>query len=68
MKYYQVKTQFDQRRKYPHTNNFDILIAGELYTEKELLNFNADKSCFTEIELKAADTFYCFGARFAVIG
>jgi hypothetical protein len=64
MKYYQVKRQYDQKRKYPYTSNFDILIADELYTEDELLNFNVDKSCFNELELNHTDTFYCFGARF----
>ena len=64
MKYYQVKAEYDQKRKYPNTSNFDILIGEELYTEDELLSFNVDKSCFAEIELEAADTFYCFGARF----
>ena len=68
MKYYQVKPQYDQKRKYPHTSNFDILISEELYTEEELMDFNANKSCFTEIELEATDTFYSFGARFANIG
>jgi len=65
MKYYQVKAEYDQKRKYPNTSNFDILIGEELYTEDELLNFNVDKSYFNELELKPTDTFYCFGARFS---
>lgn len=67
MKYYQVKTQYDQKRKYPYTSNFDILIADELYTEDELLKFNVSKSCFNEFELEELNEKYQKRTKYNII-
>jgi hypothetical protein len=67
MKYYQVLPKADQVRKFK--NKTDILIANELYTEKELLKFTTPESQFANnnfkvIEVSKKQTYFLFGARF----
>ena len=65
MKYYQVKPQFDQKRKYPNTSNFDILIGEELYTEAEFNKLPyVYAAAFELVDIPKSKTFWSFGARF----
>lgn len=68
MKYYKVNTSADQTRK--NVNKCDILIANELYTEKEVIKFTPlnsvyVKNYFTEVEISKNKTYFFFGARFS---
>ena len=67
MLFYRVREQYDQFPKNPKVRDGNILIAGELYTEKEL-----DKlpyiyaGAFEQVNIRKKDTYYLFGARFAL--
>ena len=69
MIYYRVRQSYDQMPKNPRIHDGDILVGGELYTEKEL-----DKlpfiyaAAFERIEIPKSQTYWFFGARFAVGG
>lgn len=62
MRYYKVKPRFDQKKR---LDGF-ILIAGELYTEKEKDRFDIPVSMLEEITVSRAKTYWSFGARFAI--
>lgn len=77
MKYYRVKTQYDNKtlcliknHKYVHNGYF--LIGGELYTEKEykkLIEHHvfgfSPWDAVEEIEIPKSKIYWFFGARFA---
>ena len=61
MKYYQVKPEYDQRRK----GNNDVFIANELYTPAERKKYNAPDHIFRVLEIPRTKTYWCFGCRYA---
>ena len=68
MKYYKVKPEYDNKTRYKlncgQLVSDGILIANELYTEKEyqrLANYNG---WFEEIDINKNNTYFFFGARF----
>ena len=65
MIYYRVREQYDQFPKNPKVRDGNILVGGELYTEKELNKLPyiyAD--AFEKVEIPKKDTYFFFGARF----
>lgn len=74
MLYYRVKPEGDQ---FVINQKFDILVANELYTEKEYHKINYNflkmgrgnailKSKFEKVEIPKTKTCFFFGARFAM--
>ena len=68
MQYFKVNESADQTRK--NVNKTDILVANELYTEKELQKFAPINSVyvqnyFTKVTISKNDTYFFFGARFS---
>ena len=66
MTYYRVREQYDNFPKNPKVRDGNILVSGELYTEKEFekLPFMY-AGAFERVEINKKDTYYSFGARFA---
>ena len=71
MLYYRVKKEYDNKRKFRYTNkekthvkSDDILIAGELYTQKEREKLHHKNDCFDLVEVPKNKTYFFFGARF----
>ena len=66
MTYYRVREQYDNFPKNPKVRDGNILVGGELYTEKE---FNKlpyiYAGAFEKVEIPKNDTYFFFGARFA---
>lgn len=62
MLYYQVKPQFDNYRKPGKT--FDIYVARELYTPKEVERYHLNKDYLQPVEISKRKTYFFFGARF----
>lgn len=66
MTYYRVRKEYDNFPKNPKIRNCDILIGGELYTEKE---FNRlpfiYAGAFERVEIPKSQTYWFFGAGFA---
>jgi hypothetical protein len=72
MKYYRVKPEYDNLRKYNGKKVlFDgIWIASELYTQKELekltkAGFTVLYKYFDPVEISKKQTYFFFGARFS---
>lgn len=72
MKYYKVKNQYDNLRKYngKKVQFQGIWIGGELYTEKELQKIintgvYVNSKYFDIIEIPKTETYFFFGARFS---
>ena len=66
MKYYRVRKEYDNFPKNPKTRDYDILIGGELYTEKELNKLPyIYAGAFERVEVPKSQTYWFFGARFA---
>lgn len=61
MKYYKVKPENDQRRRCDGS----ILIANELYTEKELNRYKIAAARCDVVQIPKTAVYFCFGARFA---
>ena len=61
MTYYKVKDSYDQVFTGKTT-----LIAGELYTEKEMKNKNVPSKCVIPVHIKKGTTFVWFGARYSI--
>ena len=65
MIYYQVRKEYDNFPKNPKVHDGNILIGGELYTEKE---FNRlpyiYAGAFDKVEVPKNKTYMFFGARF----
>lgn len=66
MTYYRVREQYDQFPKNPKVRDGNILVGGELYTEKEFNKLPyVYASAFERVEIDKKDTYFFFGARFA---
>ena len=65
MTYYRVREQYDNFPKNPKVRDGNILVGGELYTEKE---FNKlpyiYAGAFERVEIDTKHTYMFFGARF----
>lgn len=65
MRYYRVRKQYDQFPQNPKVHDGNILIGGELLTEKE---FNKlpfiYAGAFEMVEIPKHNTYVFFGARF----
>ena len=61
MKYFKVKKESDQRSRIDGS----ILIANELYTEKELKKYKINPVNVVPVEIPKTKVYFCFGARFA---
>lgn len=66
MVYYRVREQYDNFPKNPKVRDGNILVGGELYTEKEFnkLPF-VYAGAFEKVEIDEKNTYMFFGARFA---
>lgn len=66
MIYYRVREQYDNFPKNPKVRDGNILVGGELYTEKEFekLPF-VYAGAFERVEIDKKDAYFFFGARFA---
>jgi len=65
MTYYRVREQYDQFPKNPKVRDGNILIGGELYTEKEFNKLPyVYAGAFEKVDIKKSDTYVFFGARF----
>lgn len=60
MFYCKIKKEYDQKRR----SDGSILIKGELYTRAEAKVYSIPRNCYDIVEVKKADTYWCFGARF----
>lgn len=66
MTYYRVREQYDNFPKNPKVKDGNILVGGELYTEKELNKLPyIYAGAFEKVEIDEKDTYFFFGARFA---
>ena len=60
MIYYRVKPKYDMKR-----TNDNILIANELYTERERNEMpKVSDKVFERVEIPESRVYWCFGARF----
>lgn len=60
MVYCKIKKEYDQKRR----SDGSILIQNELYTRTEAKVYSIPRACYDIVEVKKADTYWCFGARF----
>ena len=69
MIYYRVRKEYDQFPQNPKVRDGNILIAEELYTEKEFnkLPF-VYAGAFERVEIPKSQTYIFFGARFQLNG
>jgi hypothetical protein len=65
MKYYRVRAMYDQFPQNPKIRDGNILVANELYTEREFnkLPF-VYAGAFEIVEIPKNRTYWFFGARF----
>ena len=69
MKYYRVKSQYDNVTRYTWNNHRQgvsngILVANELYTPKEFEKLANCPEWFEIVEISKRSTYWFFGARF----
>ena len=69
MKYYRVKSQYDNKTRYKWNNHHQgvpdsILIANELYTPKEFKKLANCPEWFEVVEISKRSVYWLFGARF----
>ena len=64
MIYFKVKPEHDNKYKNPKIHDGNIYIANELYTEKEVIRQNLNRSFLEQINVNKNETYFCFGARF----
>ena len=69
MIYYKVKPEYDNKIRYIWNNKHQgvsnsILIAHELYTEKEFQKIANCPAWFEKVEISKRDIYWSFGARF----
>lgn len=69
MKFYMVKPEYDQCRRYTERPNHSLkvdgrLVRNELYTEKERAKLMNGDWMFEEVEVKKNRTYWFFGCRF----
>lgn len=69
MTYYRVRKEYDNFPQNPKVCDGNILVGGELYTEKEFnkLPF-VYAGAFEKVEIPKNQTYWLFGARFAEKG
>lgn len=71
MTYYRVKPQYDNFRLIRDHKYHGILIANELYTDKELIKksilfcYGVQPDFFEKVEISRKKIYWFFGARFA---
>lgn len=66
MMYYRVREEFDQ---YPFDTDGNILVAKELFTERERKQLTkVSDRAFEQINIPRNSTYWSFGARFAEEG
>lgn len=66
MRYYKVKSEYDQMCVRPHIHDGDVLIANELYTPAERIDLKfVPEYVFDVVEIPRNKTYFMFGARFA---
>lgn len=66
MTYYRVRKEYDNFPRNPRMRDGNILIGGELYTEKELNKLPyIYTGAFERVEVPKSQTYWFFGARFA---
>jgi hypothetical protein len=75
VKYYRVKPEYDNAKKYVWRSknglrclvhdSGDILVANELYTPAERAKIANRKLHFEEVEIPKSKVYFFFGARFA---
>ena len=63
MKYYKIKKEYDNKKR----SDGSILIANELYTEKEKEKYNIPTLCCEVVEVSKKKVYWFFGARFVTI-
>lgn len=61
MRYYKAKQYVDDPKVFG-----GVIIEHELFTVNELKRYNMEKyiNCFEVVDIKAKNTYLCFGARF----
>lgn len=65
MTYYRVREQYDNFPKNPKVRDGNILVGGELYTEKEFNKLPyVYAGAFECVEVDKKNTYMFFGARF----
>lgn len=65
MTYYRVKPEYDQVRKFPRTDDYDFLVADELFTERERDEMpRVPDVAFEIVDIPEHCTYTLFGARF----
>lgn len=68
MKYYRVKKEYDNVKRYRVKNGKHyyegIYVGGELYTEKEVERMNLNKEYMEVVEAPRNCSYWFFGARF----
>ncbi len=66
MRYYRVRKEYDNFPQNPKIKDGNILIANELYTEKEFNRLPyVYAGAFEMIDIPKNQTYWMFGARFA---
>lgn len=66
MIYYRVRKEYDNFPRDPRIHDVNILIGGELYTEKEFNKLPyVYAGAFERIDIPKNQTYWLFGARFA---
>ena len=68
MKYFRVKPEADQKYINPRVHDANIYVKDSLYTESEVKRYNLNRNYLEEVTIKKTQTFWMFGARFAVEG
>lgn len=71
MKYYRVKPEYDNKKRYQWNNHRQgvpdgILIGNELYTPAEYKKLANCPAWFEEVEISRKKVYFFFGARFAM--
>ena len=65
MIYYRVRKEFDNFPQNPRIHDGNILIGGELFTEKEFNKLSyVYAGAFERIDIPRNQTYWFFGARF----
>jgi len=62
MRFYRVKPECDGKG---HSKGNVGVVAGELYTEKEINRYRVNKAWCDPVEISKKKTHWFFGARFA---
>ena len=60
MLYYQIKPEFDQKKR----RDGSILIANELYTPREKERFAISDEAVDPVQVSKRSVYFFFGARF----